>query len=269
MAAPETEPVPFRLPDVARVSMRAPLAWLAGGWSDFRKAPGPCLVYGIGLAAISASIIGSIFLSGHADWVMVLTGGFFLVAPMLAMGLYEAGRSLENGQKPSLSQMLFVKTASARNLAVLGLALFLVYLLWTRAASVIYGLSTYRNHETVEAFLRFAFTEPEGLQMTFWGTVIGGAIAFVAFCFACVAAPMLLDRNTDVFVATATSFRAVFANFGPMILWASLIVLLTLVGIATACIGLIAIFPVIGLASWRAYRDLVAQRPGQEAAASR
>ncbi len=249
-----------RLPDVASVGFTAPLSWLAGGWADFRKAPVPCLIYGLGLALISFAIVGGVLFSGHANWVMILTGGFFFIAPMLAMGLYEAGRQLEFGLKPRLSQMLLVKTASAGNLAVLGLALFLVYLLWTRAASVVYGLSTFRAHETVEAFVAFAFTDPEGLNMTLWGTLIGGAIAFVAFCFVVVSAPMLLDRKSDIFIATATSFRAVFRNFGPLLFWAVLIVALTLLGIATACIGLIVIFPVLGLASWRAYRDMVPGR---------
>ena len=249
-----------RLPDVASVGFTAPLSWLSGGWADFRKAPLPCLIYGLGLALISAAIVGGVLFSGHANWVMILTGGFFFIAPMLAMGLYEAGRQLEFGVKPRLSQMLLVKTASAGNLAVLGLALFLVYLLWTRAASVVYGLSTFRAHETVEAFVAFAFTDPEGLNMTLWGTLIGGAIAFVAFCFVVVSAPMLLDRKSDIFIATATSFRAVFRNFGPLLFWAVLIVALTLLGIATACIGLIVIFPVLGLASWRAYRDMVPGR---------
>jgi len=264
MADPEfsDNTAPERLPDVAKVSFGAPLAWLDGGWADFRRAAGPCLIYGLGLALVSFAIVGGVLFSGHADWVMVLTGGFFFIAPMLAMGLYEAGRHLESGVRPRLSQMLFVKTASAGNLAVLGLALFLVYLLWTRSASVIYGLSTFRTHETVEAFLVFAFPDPEGQSMTVWGTLVGGAIAFVAFCFVVVSAPMLLDRKSDIFIATATSFRAVFRNFGPLLFWAFLIVALSLIGVLTACIGLIVIFPVLGLASWRAYRDMVPVAPG-------
>jgi uncharacterized membrane protein len=38
--------------------------------------------------------------------------------------------------------------------------------------------------------------------------------------------------------------------------WALVIVLLTAVGIATALVGLIVIYPVLGHASWHAYQAL-------------
>jgi uncharacterized membrane protein len=69
---------------------------------------------------------------------------------------------------------------------------------------------------------------------------------------------MLLNAKANVFVAALTSLRAVSANFGPMLFWAALIVALTLLGMMTGFLGLIITFPVIGLASWRAYRALVA-----------
>ena len=67
----------------------------------------------------------------------------------------------------------------------------------------------------------------------------------------------LLDRKTDVFIATVTSVRSVAKNPGPMLLWAVMIAVLTAIGLVTAFIGLVVVFPVIGLSSWRAYRALV------------
>ena len=93
--------------------------------------------------------------------------------------------------------------------------------------------------------------------MAMTGTVVGGVIGLVAFSLVVVSAPMLLHRDTDVFIATVTSVRAVLINPGPMVIWAFLISALTVVGIATAFLGLMVVFPVIGLASWRAYRELV------------
>jgi uncharacterized membrane protein len=51
--------------------------------------------------------------------------------------------------------------------------------------------------------------------------------------------------------------RALFDNPLPMLVWAALIVLLVGVGFATAFVGLIVTVPVIGHATWHAYRDLV------------
>lgn len=253
----ETQAVATRLPDVRKVGFGAPFQWLAGGWSDFLRSFGASLSYGLILSAISLAYLWALFFSGASNWVMVAIGGFFVVAPMLGMGLYEAGRQLEKGQKPRLREMLFVRTASPRCLAYLGLALLLIYFLWGRMAQLIYALSTYRKHSNIEEFFNFMLTTQEGMTMAITGAVVGGAIAFIAFALVAVSAPMLLERKSDVFIATVTSVRAVFANIGPMLLWAGLIAALVIVGVATACIGLAIVFPVVGLGSWRAYRALV------------
>jgi uncharacterized membrane protein len=250
-------PATQRLPEPARITMAAPARWLADAWKDLWSVPGPCLLYGLGLTLVSGGLAAGLVFTGHANWFLVAVGGFMFVAPMLGMGLYAAGQSLERGRKPTLSQMLFVRTASARDLALLGLALALVYFFWGRMAQLIYLLSTSRLHTDFSAFMTFLLTTREGLTMAAIGTAVGGFIAFIAYSLVVVAAPMLLDRRTDVFVASVTSVRAVMRNFGPMLLWALMIVTLTGIGIATAFIGLIVIFPWIGLASWRAYRELV------------
>ncbi len=221
------------------------------------KAPGPCLVYGVLLAALSAVLTLAVFYSGHAKWIMVLAGGFLFVAPMMAMGLYKAGKIIEEDGIPTLREMMFVKTASTRDLAYLGLALLLVYFFWGEMAQIIYGLSTYRVHNTMGEFINFMLTDPDGQSMAMTGTVIGGIIALAAYSLVVVSAPMLLDRRTEAIVATITSVRCVARNFLPMLWWATIIAALTILGIATCFLGLIVIFPVIGLASWRAYRQLV------------
>lgn len=244
------------LPHVHRISVTAPLNWLALGWRDFQRAPGPCLIYGIGLAAISAAIMGVLATTGAFRWFLVLVGGFLLVAPILAMGAYQAARMLEAGQRPRISDMLFVRSAFRRDLAILGVALFVLFGLWVNAAHLTYGLSTRAVHHTTADFLTFMLTTSDGHSMALIGSVIGGAIAFLAYSLVVISAPMLLNEESDVFIATITSVRAVVENFLPMLVWAVLIAALTAIGIGTAFLGLIVIFPWIGLASWHAYREL-------------
>jgi uncharacterized membrane protein len=43
----------------------------------------------------------------------------------------------------------------------------------------------------------------------------------------------------------------------PMALWAALIMGFTLLGLGSALFGLIVVVPMLGHASWHAYRDLV------------
>jgi len=46
----------------------------------------------------------------------------------------------------------------------------------------------------------------------------------------------------------------------PMLLWAGIIAALVALSVLTAFAGLVLVFPLLGLASWRAYRDLVEDR---------
>jgi uncharacterized membrane protein len=62
-------------------------------------------------------------------------------------------------------------------------------------------------------------------------------------------------------VAVRASVSAVRANWRPMALWAALIVVFTAVGMATFFVGLAIALPLIGHATWHAYKDLVDPAP--------
>lgn len=245
---------------IRTVGVDAPFRWLAGGWRDFGAAPLSFMLYGLALGLVSLALCWGIVVTNGAFWVLALTCGFVFLAPMLAMGLYEAGRIIETGGKPSLGRMLFVRDAVRQDIAYLGLALLLIYFLWSRFAQIVYGLSTWRLHRTVEEFVTFAVATKEGHTMLISGSIVGGVMAFFTYCLVVVAAPMLLDRRSNVFQAVATSFGAVSQNFATLLLWAVLIVFFLIAAAMTGFLGFTLIFPWLGLASWRAYRELVDER---------
>jgi len=72
-----------------------------------------------------------------------------------------------------------------------------------------------------------------------------------------ISVPLLLTRRADAVTAIAASLAAVVLNPKPMALWAALIASFMVLGIATLYVGLIIAFPLIGHATWHAYRDLV------------
>ena len=74
-----------------------------------------------------------------------------------------------------------------------------------------------------------------------------------------IALPLMLDRKTDAITAAIASLVACGRNPGPMLLWAACIVVLVGVGFANFFFGLIATMPLVGHATWHAYRDLVEQ----------
>jgi uncharacterized membrane protein len=153
--------------------------------------------------------------------------------------------------------MLLVGAALRQDVAYLGLALLLIFLTWGGIAQIVYGLSTSQIHRNLPDLIAFATGTFEGRRMVLAGSVIGGAIAFFAYSLVVVTAPMLLDRRNDVFLAVVTSVRTVITNFWPMVVWAGILAAMTLSTAATGFLGLTLVFPWLGLASWRAYRELV------------
>jgi uncharacterized membrane protein len=248
---------PRRLPAIRTIGLSAPFGWLAEGWGDLMKAPAPLLVYGLGVAAASFALCYGVYATNGAFWVLALTAGFVIVAPILAMGPYQAGRRIELGERPGLMQILFVRSAFRQDVAYLSLLLVLIYFFWGRVAQIVYGLSTYQSHPSVDALVAFALGSSDGRVMLLTGTLTGGALAFVTYALMVVSAPMLLNPRASVFEAVATSVRAVNANFFPLLLWAGIIAALLLLSAATGFLALVFVFPWLGLASWRAYRSLV------------
>ena len=247
------------LPAVRPVSLAAPFRWLGRGLADFMRAPLPLLLYGVVAAAASFALSYGVYVTNGAFWVMVLTAGFVFVAPVLAMGPYEAGRRIDLGERPRLAQILFVRSAFRQDVAYLSLLLVMIYFLWGRVAQIVYGLSTFHSHKGSAELLDFALNTAEGHSMLLTGTLIGGALAFVTYALVVVSAPMLLNPSASVFAAVATSVRAVNANFFPLVLWAVIITALLLLSAATGFLALVVVFPWLGLASWRAYRELAGE----------
>jgi uncharacterized membrane protein len=90
---------------------------------------------------------------------------------------------------------------------------------------------------------------------------IGLVFATIVFAASVVSIPLMLDRNQDAITSMLASFGALGRNPGAMIIWAVLIVCLTLVGFLSFHLGLVVLMPVIGHATWHAYRSLVEPLP--------
>ena len=100
-----------RMPPNVRIGMKAPFRWLGEAWRDLWRAPAPFLFYGAIITIISVLLSWWLYVSNLNFWVLVLTAGYVFVAPILAMGCYEGGHILEQGQRPALRRLLLVRAA--------------------------------------------------------------------------------------------------------------------------------------------------------------
>lgn len=229
--------------------------WLKAGWQDLFHRPMPSLAYGLGIFLLSLAAVALLALYGRDYILFPALAGFMIIAPLLAIGLYEKSRSREAGRDTSLRAMLLVKPAAGPQVFFTGVLLSLLMLLWMRSAVLIYALFFgVRPFPGLPHITVFLLTEPVGWIILGVGTVVGGLFASFAFAISVFSIPMLLDRKVDALTAMGTSMALVWNNLAPMIVWGAIVLALFTLCAATCLIGLIIIFPWLGHATWHAYR---------------
>ncbi len=242
---------PFR---IQAVPPGRPWVWLARGWVDLLRCPLPGLLHGLAAAGFGALLL---FLARDRFWLLAGSfSGFLLVAPLLATGLYAVSRSLEQGRRGTLAIALAAWKPRDHRLVVFGLLLALAGTGWVLTSA---GLITRFAAAPVNSpldFLRVVVLSREDYLFEVW-LMLGSVLAAPMFASSVIAIPMLLDRPQSVLTAVTTSVGAALASPGAMALWATLLLALTLVGMATFMVGLIIVVPWLAHASWHAYRDLV------------
>jgi uncharacterized membrane protein len=240
------------------VPFDAPWTWLAAGWRDLWALPALSLGYGAVFSLVALGLVTGLFALGWQSLMLALAGGFLLVGPMLAVGLYEVSRRLEAGEAIDVRDAIFVGVRSPGQLAIMGVALMIAYLAWVELALVLLVLFLGGGGlPPPEAFVSALLFTPQGLGLLVTGTIVGGLLALLVYAVSAVSIPLLMTRDVDVVTAVSTSLSAVVTNPKPMLLWAALIAAMMGVGVATFLLGLIVAFPLIGHATWHAYREVV------------
>lgn len=259
---PSVEPAQPR-PDVRarHLSWRAAFDWLRAGWEDLWTNPLPSLAYGLGVFVASALIVTALF-ALRIDYILFpALAGFMIVGPAVAGGLYEKSRRLEADQPIKLSEMLLVKPQSGYQTLFMGVMLLGLFMLWMRAGVLIYalffGLLPFPASGNILPMLLFT---PEGWALLIVGSVIGALFASFAFAISFIGVPMLLKERTDALSAFGISMATVWSNRTVCVTWGCIALLLFVLSVATAFIALALVFPLLGHATWHAYRAL---RPEQ------
>lgn len=236
---------------------QAALDWLRAGWRDLLVRPGLSLAYGVAVFVITALLAWALLASGRDYILFPAIAGYMIIAPVLAIGLYEKSRALEAGEHPTLGTMLLVRPQAGAQIFYTGLLLCLLMLLWNRAAVLVYALFFgVRAFPGLDGVVAMLLTTPVGWAMLIVGTLIGGLFAAFGFAISVFSIPMLLDQRTDALTAMGTSMAMVWNNLTPMIAWGAVVLALFAVSALTGFLGFIVIFPLLGHATWHAYRAI-------------
>lgn len=249
--APEKASI-FNL-QLANLPVYAPVDWLNKGLNDFLCCPKTGLFYGL-----------CFFLMGHALWavfnsapayVLALSAGFLLMGPFLCLGLYHASREIEQGRPTSLRQSLVAWRPTLGPMGIFAGVLLILEMIWGRASLIVFAV-TFNTMPSAENTLSQLITfENIGFLVTY--SVVGAFFAGLIFVTSAISIPMILDRQVDAVSAGLTSIRACVQNPGAMLVWGMLITMLIGLSMMPFFLGLLVVGPVIGHATWHAYRAIV------------
>jgi uncharacterized membrane protein len=241
---PEIEPLLYPCNEL---DFGAPLRWLKLGWRDMRRAMHQSMIYGAGLTLFSYLVLALAWTEGNTVVLFTLAIAFILMGPVLAFGLYSISRQIEQGREPRLGVCINESRNHLRNELLFALVMLVVLLVWARAASMVHVFFPVGEELGLVGWLQFLAV----------GGAVGSIFATIVFSASVVSLPMMLDRGTDAITSALTSVNAVINNKGVMLLWAAMIVGLVAIGFATLLMGLVIVLPLIGHATWHAYRETV------------
>lgn len=230
-----------------RLEIGEPWRWVRRGWNDLRRAPRQSLTWGAVLVVLSYLITAASWYWGNLGLYLGLVTGFVFVGPWLALTLYAISRRLELDRNVSLARSVADAAQSVRGALFFAVMLIIVLLVWARAANTLYIFFP-------------AIAEPEWQDLVIFlgiGSAVGAVFSAVVFAVSAFSLPMLMDRRTDAVTAVVTSINAVLRNKLPMLVWASIIVAGVVIGAMTAWLAFALILPVLGHATWHAYRATI------------
>ena len=257
--------LPIPQPTVRTITVMQPLVWLVLAWRDMARCGWVSFAHGLVLA-VGGGVIAAI--AHQRFWLLAgALSGFMVIAPVLATSLYALSRALERNEVANFSVVL--KTwlnwqGSHINkwgndywcMFQFGALLALAATGWVITSAALITLLAPVPITGPIDFVRHVVLAKEGWLFEIW-LAVGGVLAAPMFASSVIAMPLLLDRRVTLMQAVQTSWQVVLANPIPMAFWAAVIMVFTLLGLGSLMLGLIAIIPMLGHASWYAYRDLV------------
>lgn len=236
-------------------------AALAAGWKDFAAHPAFGLFFGAIYVGAGIFLSYALFAWGQPAWLIPAAAGFPLLAPFVAVGLYEVSRRREAGLPMSWGAILgALRGRGDEQILMMGGIVFVAFSFWIIVAHGVFAIFLAESGiggESLELF-----TTQAGMMMLVVGGIIGGLMALAFFAVTVMSLPMLVDREVDFLTAIIVSLATVRSNRRALYSWAFLIAVLLFLAMVPAFLGLLVALPVLGHATWHLYRRAVSRGEG-------
>ena len=240
--------------EVRHVPALQSIEWLRRGWDDLRHFRSASLSQGAMIAILGAVLL--ILFSTHAYLFAAAVTGYLLVGPIMTTELCGLSRRRELGQ-PGADESEQPGTRDSRSLFRFGAILGSLALIWFIASATMLQTALHVATPSLGVALWGSFTDAMSRPELLGYIVSGAVLAAIVFSLSVVAVPLIIDRHASATDAMWTSVRVTFANLPAMLVWAALIVAVTALGFVTLLVGMVVVAPLLGHATWHAYRDLV------------
>lgn len=239
---------------IREVDSEAPVRWLKQGIEDFKKIPVASASLGMVYVVIGALLVWAAW--GYPVFITSLAAAFLMIGPLVAVGFYCMSCQLESGKKPSMATGLASMGFNAISLCCFALVLGVLMGVWALVSAVSVALF-FDNVTVTDNVLGTLLSQQNFIPFLFTYMITAVVIAAVAFSISVISAPLITNKKVDFVTAMITSVEAVRKNPSVMLSWALMIAAMIIVGFLAGFIGLAFTLPIVGHATWHAYKDLV------------
>ena len=223
------------LPAVNRIQLTDLRDALLKGYEDFRASRSDIMTLAVVYPTAGLLVW---WLAAQYDFlplIVPLLTGFALLGPVAAVGFYEISLQREAGREITwLTAFDVVKSPAFGSIAVLGLALLMIFLIWLGVAQKIYeAFLGAEPPKTLADLFHEVFLTGPGRTMALVGTGVGFLFAAAVLAMSAVSFPMLLDRNVGPGIAVITSVRCVCKNPIEMSIWGLIVANVPICGLGS------------------------------------
>jgi len=228
-------------------------------WRNTRSLLGLALILGALMVAWTgvATLIANVFLGVENSGVTSLFSGELSI-PFSGVLLIGGILLALLASAISITFLPLLNNRQMGTITVL-VILGLIMLAWVRA--MVWAINAFLdNSDAIASGWNEMISNPQFLIFLGVFLIAGLVFAGIAFTLSVIAVPLIIHRRVSVMTAISTSIEAVKKNPLPMFRWAATIAVLIAVGLGLFFVGLAVAFPIIGHASWHAYREVIVDK---------